>query len=123
MPFNNYVISIPGLGQEAYGAQMYTELWAYWSITGGVLVLVLTLGGFINSKWFKTLFQIILLPILLIIVLIQLPALFFWLYVGFAHLSWSNAIGFVMHLFLLLVSFCSGLIALDQVVDKYRSSH
>ncbi|MFC5407435.1 hypothetical protein [Cohnella soli] len=100
---------LSGLSQEIGSEERAVKLWASCSLYGGLLMFA---GTFISrlsafALFRRLIWSLTFLSVLLLIVA-QLPPLFWWMYVGSAFLSWHTSAGMLPHMLLLLIGFWGG---------------
>ncbi|MEF2243876.1 MULTISPECIES: hypothetical protein [unclassified Paenibacillus] len=96
--------------------------WAAYALFGGMAVLIGSL--FMNSKK-SVLFKRFMLGVALIagllLIVAQLPPLFWWILVNSSTFSWSGGLFFILHLIIMLVSLWQSLVtiyALERSIAK-----
>ncbi|RKD25787.1 hypothetical protein BEP19_02275 [Ammoniphilus oxalaticus] len=111
--------SVMGLGLESYGILAITEWWGTYAVGGGVGIL---LGSFLANKLgvSNTARRISLAAALIsmfLLIVAQLPPLFWWMFVATAVFSWPSALGCSLHFFLLLFALW-GAIAIIYSIER-----
>lgn len=119
-----FKFSIPliGLGPELTEGQRIAELWATYAVYGGIGIF---LGSFLMNVARSSLFNRIVLGVALVstflLIVAQLPPLFWWIYVGQAVFSWPIVLGLSLHLFLLVLSLWGAIVTIHSIELLKRS--
>ncbi|MFC5469331.1 hypothetical protein ACFPPD_11415 [Cohnella suwonensis] len=101
---------LSGLSQEISSEERAVKLWAVCSLYGGIIMFA---GTFVSrlsgSPLFRRLLWGLTLLSAVLLIVAQLPPLFWWMYVGSAVLSWHSGAGMLSHMLVLLIGFLGGL--------------
>lgn len=118
----NFSLPIIGLDPELTGGQKIAELWAMYALYGGIAILC---GSFLmnitRSPIIKRIVLIAALIAMFLLVVAQLPPLFWWIYIGGAVFSWSSTLAFFLHLFLLVLALWGAFVTIFAI-DHLKTS-
>ncbi|SDS04263.1 hypothetical protein SAMN05444162_0608 [Paenibacillaceae bacterium GAS479] len=118
----NFLIPIIGLGPELTGGQKIAEIWATYALYGGISIFLASmLMNITQSIIIKRIILGIALVATFLLSAAQLLPLFWWFYVGVAVFSWFNVLGFVLHLFLLVLSLWGAFVTIHDLERLKRS--
>jgi len=113
---SSYTLPIVGLGAELEGGQQLAKQWGMYAIVGGAIIFLasflLNLSRTIPMK------RIVLAACLIaaaLLVVAQFLPLFWWMFVGSAVFSWTTALGFSLHLALLLLSLWGAVVSINAI--------
>jgi len=93
--------------------QNYVVLWSSYAISGGVMMF---LGSFFINRMTSVFLRRLVLSTSFvagaILIVAQLPALFWWILVSAGSFSWSGVMFFVLHMLVLVVALWQALVTI-----------
>lgn len=115
----HFSLPISGLGSELMEGQRAAEFWARYAVFGGLVIFA---GSFLLNVTHSQLFRRIILTFALIatllLILAQLPPLFWWMYLGGAVFSWSSVAGVTLHLLLFITALWGTIVTIYTIEQR-----